>query len=101
MALHILDIPTEILLMIFTYLPSQTLITRVPLVCTHFRDLVMTIWYWKTNYVRLARSQPLKDRSLLREWQEGCIQSEFALAGVSGELTLSPLTGIGKIIYFD
>ena len=93
MALHILDIPTEILLMIFSYLPSQVLITRVPLVCRQFRDLVATGWYWKTHYVQLARSQPLKDRSLLREWQEGCIQSEFALAGVNGELTLNSLTG--------
>ena len=93
MTLHILDIPTEILLMIFSRLPSQTLVTQIPLVCKQFRDLVATPWYWKTRYVQLSGSQPLKDRAGLREWQEGCIQSEFALAGVNGRLNLNSLTG--------
>lgn len=92
MTLHILDIPAEILLMILSRLPSRTLITQIPLVCKRFRDLVDAT-HWRTRYVRLAGSQPLKERSLLREWQEGCIQSEFALAAVEGDLTLSSLTG--------
>ena len=93
MTLHILDIPTEILLMIFSRLPSQTLVTQIPLVCKQFRDLVATPWYWKTHYVQLSGSQPLKDRAGIREWQEGCIQSEFARAGVRERLTLHSLTG--------
>ena len=96
MTLHILDIPTEILLMIFSRLPSQTLVMQIPLVCKQFRDLVATPWYWKTRYVQLSGSQPLKDRAGLREWQEGCIQSEFALAGMNGRLTLNSLTGEGS-----
>lgn len=79
--------------MIFSRLPSQTLVTQIPLVCKQFRDLVATPWYWKTRYVQLSGSQPLKDRAGLREWQEGCIQSEFALAGVNGRLNLNSLTG--------
>ena len=93
MTLHILDIPAEILLIIFSHLPSQTLITQIPLVCRHFRDLVATHWYWKMHYVHLAGSQPLKERELLREWQEGCIQSEFANAAARKKLSLSSLTG--------
>ena len=96
MTLRILDIPTEILLMIFSRLPSQTLVTQIPLVCKQFRDLVATPWYWKTRYVQLSGSQPLKDRAGLREWQEGCIQSEFALTGMNGRLTLNSLTGEGS-----
>ena len=79
--------------MIFSRLPSQTLVTQIPLVCKQFRDLVATTWYWKTHYVQLSGSQPLKDRAGLREWQEGCIQSEYTLAGVRESLTLNSLTG--------
>ena len=93
MTLHILDIPIEILLLIFSRLPSQTLVKQIPLVCKQFRDLVATPWYWKTHYVRLSGSQPLKDYALLREWQEGCILSEFAVAGMRGDLTTNFLTG--------
>ena len=99
MTLHILDIPMEILLMIFSHLPSQTLVTQIPLVCKQFRDLVTTPWYWKTHYVRLSGSQPLKDRTLLREWQEGCIQSEFARAGMNQTLVLNSLTGERNVCY--
>ena len=93
MTLHILDIPTEILLMIFSQLPSQMVVTQIPLVCRHFRDLVATSWYWKTRYVRLAGAAPLKDPSLVRGWQEGCVQSDFALAATMEKLTLNSLTG--------
>ena len=93
MTLHILDIPTEILLMIFSELPSQTVVTRIPLVCRHFRDLVATSRYWKTRYVRLAGAAPLKEPALVRGWQEGCVQSDFALAAVMEKLTLNSLTG--------
>lgn len=93
MTLHILEIPTEILLMIFSQLPSQTVVTQIPLVCRHFRDLVATSWYWKTRYVRLAGAAPLKEPSQVREWQEGCVQSDFALAAVMQKLTLNSLTG--------
>lgn len=93
MTVHILDIPVEILLMIFSRLPSQTLIFQLPLVCKHFRDILATTWYWKTRYVRLAGSRPLKEREILKEWQEGCIQSEFSLSAAKKELTLTSLSG--------
>ena len=91
--MHILDIPAEILLLIFSHLPSQLVATQIPLVCKRFRNLVATSQYWRTRYVQLAGAAPFKEPSMLREWQEGCFQIEFPLAALRERLTLNTLTG--------
>lgn len=81
------DLPDEVIVYIFSLLPSRQQVLTVPLVCQRFRRLVGSVWYWKTRYLQLCSThhgaQPLLELPSLRLWQEGCIQGEFARATVT------------------
>lgn len=99
MTVHILELPSEILFMIFSWVPSRDLVTNLPRVCKALRDILHTEWYWRTHYVRLTRSQPwiepCSEGESVRVWQEGCLESEFALstAAASDTMDVNTLTG--------
>ena len=80
MSANLLDLPDEVLVQIFTLLPSRLQVLPLSLVCQRLKALVDTVWYWRTHYVRLCRGQVLLEVDGIRMWQEACIQRDFSLA---------------------
>ena len=80
MAANLLDLPDELLVQIFTLLPSRLQVRSLSAVCRRLKVLVDTEWYWRTHYVRLCRGQAMLEMDSIRMWQEACIQRDFVLA---------------------
>ena len=73
------DLPDEIITYILSHLPSRQQVSTIPRVSRRLRQLVSSQWYWRSRYVQLCGAQPLTELPSVREWQEGCLQEEFAL----------------------
>ena len=95
MDLHIFDLPTEIVLNIFSYVPSTQVLLNVCRVCKHFNEMLRSEWYWRTRYVQSIATQPIVSGLDLQQWQLGCMQAEFAAMARRGarNLTMSQLRG--------
>ena len=80
MTVHVLDLPVEVLVKIFSYVSSRGVILDLSLVCKQFLEVFLSEWYWKTRYRQEVGSQPLMNppNKSVGTWKVGCVQAEFA-----------------------
>ena len=93
MTVHLLDLPLEILLRIFSWVPTRALLLDASLVCKRFHEILRTEWYWRGRYVEETHTQPLVEQPSMRLWQVGCLHWEFAWMAAAGGLKCSTPTG--------
>ena len=83
------DLPIDILLLIFAYIPSEHLIRSVSVVCVELRDILNSESFWKRRYNRKS-SRNLKS---LHDWKLGCCQNDNLQQIIEGRTTLSTFKG--------
>jgi len=88
--ISLLDLPTDILLVIFSYIPSEHLIRSVNGVCAEFRDILNSESFWKRRY---NRKSGLTLNSL-HEWKLGCCQNDNLQQIIEERTTLSTFKGL-------
>ena len=93
MTVHLFDLPLEILLQIFSWVPARVLLRDASLVCRRFHEILHTEWYWRGRYVHEARTKPLVEQPSMRLWQVGCLQWEFAWMAAAGGLSHNTTSG--------
>lgn len=81
------DLPDEVIVQIFSYLPVSCQVAALSRVSHRFKSLVSSVWYWRTSYVTAVGSKPLVELATVREWQTACLQNEFP-STASKKLTL-------------
>ena len=86
---NLLDLPTDILLAIFAYIPSKHLIRSVSLVCTQFSDILNSESFWKRRY---SRKSGLTLNSLY-DWKLGCCQNDDLQRIVEGRAAINTYKG--------
>ena len=94
-AMHLLDLPVELLEKILLLVPPRTLISRVSVTCRRLRELLQNELFWRRRYAIQART-PLPLSESWHHWQLGSVQNEFArvLGGGERNMHVSTLAGM-------
>ena len=87
--INLLELPTDILLVIFSHIPSEHLIRSVSAVCVEFRDILNSESFWKRRY---NQKSGLTLNSL-REWKLGCCQNDDLQRIIEGRAILNIFKG--------
>ena len=94
------DLPADVLLLIFTYIPSEHLIRSVSMVCVEFRDILNSKSFWKRRYNRKSG----RNLNLLHDWRVGCCQNDHLQQIIEGKATVNTYKGRSiypsKIVWF-
>ena len=90
----LLDLPTDILLVIFAYIPSYHLISSVSVVCGLFRDILNSQTFWKRRYNQKSG----RTLNSLRDWRIGCCQNDHLQRIIEGKATVNTYKGL-KLIF--
>ena len=75
----LLQLPDELLLLVFSFLPARTLLRRLSLVCKRFHNLLLEEWAWKNRFKSKCGCYPLVSslpHSLSRV-QQACVDGDF------------------------
>ncbi|KAL5489420.1 hypothetical protein EMCRGX_G018510 [Ephydatia muelleri] len=75
-------VPTEVLVLIFSYIPTQVLLRTVALVCKKFDDILKSEWYWKARHSPYVKHFPVEFEDV-RQRQLACAQFDVLTAGGS------------------
>lgn len=86
----LLDLPTDILLVIFEYIPSQHLIRNVSVVCMEFRDILNSESFWKRRYNRKSG----RTLNSLHDWKLGSCQNDQLQRIIEGKATVNTYKGL-------
>ena len=95
MALHLLELPVELLEKILLNVPPSQLLAQVSATCRRLRDVLQSESFWRRRYAsQVARAAPPLQESW-QYWHRGCVQHEFACMLGHGErnLHVKTLTG--------
>ena len=87
---NLLELPTDILLVIFSYIPSVHLIRSVSVVCVEFRDILNSESFWKRRY---NQKSGLTLNSL-HNWKLGCCQNDDLQRIVEDRATIGIFKGM-------
>ena len=87
---NLLELPTDILLAIFSYIPSVHLIRSVSVVCVEFRDILNSESFWKRRY---NQKSGLTLNSL-HNWKLGCCQNDDLQRIVEDRATIGIFKGM-------
>ena len=90
---NLLDLPTDILLVIFAYIPSEHLIRNVSMVCVEFRDILNSESFWKRRYNRKSG----RTLNSLHDWKLGSCQNDQLQRIIEGKATVNTYKGLELI----
>lgn len=93
-------IPTELLVLIFSYIPTKVLLRTVALVCKQFDDILKSDWYWKARHSLYGKHFPVELVGV-NQWQIACAQSEVLAAACSRDPKENCLTLRGPTGFVD
>ena len=75
----LLQLPDELLLLVFSFIPARTLLRRLSVVCKRFHNLLLEEWAWKNRFKSKCGCYPLVSslpHSLSRV-QQACVDGDF------------------------
>ena len=92
--INLLDLPTDILLVIFSYILTEQLIRGVSMVCVEFRDILSSESFWKRRY----NQQSSLTLHTTHDWKLGCCQNDNLQEITGGRAIDSIFSGTENIL---